>query len=57
MRGFDQKMVAILIDGIPVLDPYYGGNNTDISQFLWRMYPESCKIAVSRRHSTGRSAV
>ncbi len=31
MRGFDQKMVAILIDGIPVLDPYYGGNNTDIS--------------------------
>lgn len=31
IRGFDQKMAAILIDGIPVLDPYYGGNNTDIS--------------------------
>lgn len=31
MRGFDHKMVAILIDGIPVLDPYYGGNNIDVS--------------------------
>ncbi len=31
MRGFDHERVAILIDGIPVLDPYYGGNNIDIS--------------------------
>ncbi len=31
MRGFQHERIAILIDGIPVLDPYYGGGNTDIS--------------------------
>nr|HPQ54991.1 TonB-dependent receptor plug domain-containing protein [Spirochaetota bacterium] len=31
MRGFDHERVAIMIDGIPVLEPYYGGNNIDIS--------------------------
>ncbi|MGB4269130.1 MAG: TonB-dependent receptor plug domain-containing protein, partial [Spirochaetota bacterium] len=31
MRGMDHQYVAILIDGVPVLDPYYGGNNIDIS--------------------------
>jgi outer membrane receptor for monomeric catechols len=32
MRGFQHERIAILIDGIPVLDPYYGGGNTDISK-------------------------
>lgn len=31
MRGLDHQYVAILIDGVPVIDPYYGGNNIDIS--------------------------
>ena len=31
LRGSDHQMVSILIDGIPVIEPYYGGNNTDIS--------------------------
>ncbi|HQO02787.1 MAG TPA: TonB-dependent receptor plug domain-containing protein, partial [Spirochaetota bacterium] len=31
MRGFDHQRVAIMIDGIPVIEPYYGGNNIDIS--------------------------
>lgn len=31
LRGQDHERVAILVDGIPILDPYYGGNNIDIS--------------------------
>ncbi len=31
MRGFSQERVAILIDGVPVLDPYEGGSNIDLS--------------------------
>lgn len=31
MRGLNHQYVAILIDGVPVIDPYYGGNNIDIS--------------------------
>ncbi len=31
MRGFSQERVAILIDGVPVLDPYEGGSNIDMS--------------------------
>ncbi|HOJ30356.1 MAG TPA: TonB-dependent receptor plug domain-containing protein, partial [Spirochaetota bacterium] len=31
VRGLDHQYVAILIDGVPVIDPYYGGKNIDIS--------------------------
>jgi len=31
MRGFDHQRVAIMIDGIPIIEPYYGGNNIDVS--------------------------
>lgn len=31
MRGFNHDRVAIMVDGLPILDPYYGGSNIDIS--------------------------
>ncbi len=31
MRGFDHEKVAIMVDGIPYLDTFYGGNNLDLS--------------------------
>lgn len=31
IRGYNQDRIAILIDGVPLLDPYVGGTNIDIS--------------------------